>query len=373
MKTFLRLIIVACLLLADSLTAQLFETGKIGVGLSNAGRIRVGAPEYANLRQIDRSSILFGVDAQKVYSYNADADSLRAAVQIENPELSDYELSGISDNSWSDLPPVIHNRIRIYGWDDEGFAIIKFTIVNLEESAMNGIMGLEIIPQVQGDYGLESISLEANDVVNIYRRTSISFPTTYYTGYKFISEELVSLEPIEWFAGYDDADADLYGYMTTNTRVSSYDSGTDGSVVFIAGGENNIPAGDSLSFFVGISVGSTKETMLSNMTKAVDKYNSWNTSAEDKPLPPGSFVLQQNYPNPFNPATAINYSIPEDTFVQLSIYNALGQKVYEVVNEYQHRGDYSYSFTASDLSSGVYFYSIQAGNNFDSKKMILIK
>ncbi|NWF49666.1 MAG: T9SS type A sorting domain-containing protein [Ignavibacteriaceae bacterium] len=98
---------------------------------------------------------------------------------------------------------------------------------------------------------------------------------------------------------------------------------------------------------------------------------------------PKDFVLYQNYPNPFNPATKIKYSIPalslnpfsklEGTFVTLKVYDILGNEVGTLVNEEQQPGVYEVEFSASNLSSGIYFYKLQTGSYTDTKKMILMK
>ena len=94
---------------------------------------------------------------------------------------------------------------------------------------------------------------------------------------------------------------------------------------------------------------------------------------------PQTFVLEQNYPNPFNPSTTITFSIPERSTVRLSIFNTLGQKISEMVNETKDAGFYEHNFHASQLSSGIYFYRIEATSVSNSKtfvetkKMILMK
>jgi hypothetical protein len=93
----------------------------------------------------------------------------------------------------------------------------------------------------------------------------------------------------------------------------------------------------------------------------------------EKPGVPVSFKLDQNYPNPFNPSTTINYSIPKESMVTLKIFNILGQEVKTLVNENKSAGNYSIRFNASSLSSGIYFYSIKAGNFYQVKKMLLLK
>ena len=86
-----------------------------------------------------------------------------------------------------------------------------------------------------------------------------------------------------------------------------------------------------------------------------------------------NYYLQQNYPNPFNPSTTIKYSIPEDGFVKLAVYNMLGEEVATIVNTTQKAGRYEVNFNAAGLSSGVYVYRIEAANYISSKKLVLIK
>jgi len=88
---------------------------------------------------------------------------------------------------------------------------------------------------------------------------------------------------------------------------------------------------------------------------------------------PTVFALEQNYPNPFNPATTIKFSIPEQSKVTLKIYDVLGREVSTLVNDTRNAGNYEVSFDASKLSSGMYIYSIQAGDYSASKKMMLLK
>lgn len=88
---------------------------------------------------------------------------------------------------------------------------------------------------------------------------------------------------------------------------------------------------------------------------------------------PVQFSLEQNYPNPFNPSTRIEYSIPVKSDVRLSVFSTLGEKVADLVNEQKEAGSYGIEFNAGKLSSGMYFYRLEAGNNVLTKKMLLVK
>jgi hypothetical protein len=85
------------------------------------------------------------------------------------------------------------------------------------------------------------------------------------------------------------------------------------------------------------------------------------------------FALLQNYPNPFNPSTAISYRLPVSSQVTLKVYDILGTEIETLVNEEKPAGSYEIEFNAVGLSSGIYFYKLQAGSFIQTKKMILLK
>ena len=85
------------------------------------------------------------------------------------------------------------------------------------------------------------------------------------------------------------------------------------------------------------------------------------------------FTLAQNYPNPFNPSTQIDFSIPQQSNVQLKVYNTLGQLVATLVNGNLSAGMHSVNFDARNLASGLYIYRLSAGNFTSVKKMMLLK
>lgn len=96
-------------------------------------------------------------------------------------------------------------------------------------------------------------------------------------------------------------------------------------------------------------------------------------SVEEEDQIPASFELGQNYPNPFNPSTKIIYQIPEANLVTLKVYDVLGSELATLVNEEKSTGSYEVEFIASALSSGIYFYRLQAGKFTETKKLVLLK
>ena len=95
--------------------------------------------------------------------------------------------------------------------------------------------------------------------------------------------------------------------------------------------------------------------------------------SDNKPAMVEKFSLANNYPNPFNPSTKIQYSLPTNEFVSLKVYDIIGREVATLVNQQQSAGVYDVNFNASNLTSGIYFYKIDAGSFVDVKKMMLIK
>ncbi len=100
-----------------------------------------------------------------------------------------------------------------------------------------------------------------------------------------------------------------------------------------------------------------------------------NTSVINTSEIPDKYSLSQNYPNPFNPSTKINYEIKSPGFVSLKVFDLLGKEVATLVNEKQNAGSYAVDFNSSEfnLPSGIYFYTLNAGEFKETKKMVLVK
>jgi hypothetical protein len=114
---------------------------------------------------------------------------------------------------------------------------------------------------------------------------------------------------------------------------------------------------------------------ISYRLKQIDYNGSYEYSDEvlvGNPAP-SDFTLHQNYPNPFNPRTQIQFSIPIKAFVILTLYGELGNVISELISEEKPAGKYKVNFDATNLSSGIYFYRLQAGDLVETKKMVLLK
>jgi hypothetical protein len=147
-------------------------------------------------------------------------------------------------------------------------------------------------------------------------------------------------------------------------------------------GRVQISANDTLTVFVddeaiqtgttGTLVGNTCRTWYDGISYAKVGNGSPVSVTEERNVPK-EYVLSQNYPNPFNPMTTIDYSLPEDGFVILKVYNLLGQEVATLVRKEMPAGSHSIAWNAQDLPSGIYFYKITVGNHSKTNKMVLLK
>lgn len=149
-----------------------------------------------------------------------------------------------------------------------------------------------------------------------------------------------------------------------------------GSPAATGGGFSNPRLG---SFFTPTSYVGAFDPSGSRWDQPWANYDPQNTSyvlsVEENQLSgmPNDFALSQNYPNPFNPSTKIVYSVSKPSKVKLYVTNILGQVVEELVNDFRETGTYEINYNAENLSTGLYIYTLEAGNTKISKKMTLLK
>ncbi len=148
-------------------------------------------------------------------------------------------------------------------------------------------------------------------------------------------------------------------------------------------GPIRIKRGDTAEIIVAgmCALGSTNQSSLS-ILQLTDDYAQYFfdasiagsvTSAKNRNASPGSFALYQNYPNPFNPSTTISYVLPSFGRVTLKVFDVLGREVTTLVDRNGSPGIHSVIFDASKMTSGVYFYRLQAGSSVETGKLLLLK
>ena len=175
---------------------------------------------------------------------------------------------------------------------------------------------------------------------------------------------------------YDSAASIVHAYkngVLSNSQPQTSPLNINGSGPFKVGGYGNLasmPAGSLLDEF----------RFYNEALNSTDIARTWNQTL---PLitnvepglnnTPEKYTLSQNYPNPFNPTTTIEYKTPTKGLVILKVYDILGKEIATLVNEVKRAGSYTVEFSGSNLPSGTYFYRLEAGDDLDVKKMLLIK
>ena len=291
---------------------------------------------------------------------------------MSTPTFGDYEIYGSYNNAYSSNPPDVLVKQNVYCWQNQNSIIVKYTIVNRELNAIDAIIGHELIPEVQGTYA-------GNDTVR-YSTISkiISVTKNEAVGYKSLSNSFKSLGAFIYYSDYWLGDTTFYNMLTYNSFDSLFitdpnDPNVDGPVLIPAYNQQTISTGDSVVVYLAIAYGANEASMLVSLEQAQQKYNQIVSVESDLNNIPNGYSLNQNYPNPFNPSTKISFGLPQRSNVSLNVFNALGEQVAELVNGTLEAGTHTYNFDASDLTSGIYIYSLQTDAGIISNKMTLIK
>ncbi len=227
-------------------------------------------------------------------------------------------------------------------------SITKINYINVTPTQLNSFSftttGIQVVPVSQND---------TNKVTYKWTRSASAPHITYkFRAQKFGGTQFILIN------------SDNNGQDTSITFSKSYlDSlaaqfGTNGDSVLVTCKAYAYNGFDSVA---------TGNNLILNIKRTTVGINQISSEI------PGEFKLENNYPNPFNPETTIKYQLPKAAFVTIKLYDITGREVAQLVNQRHEAGYYDYQFNASFLSSGVYFYRIEAGQFTDVKRMLLIK
>ncbi|MEO8211325.1 MAG: YCF48-related protein, partial [bacterium] len=187
-------------------------------------------------------------------------------------------------------------------------------------------------------------------------------------------------EGTNWIRQIIETDIRLYSVYFTDTNTGwtvGYNSTFNGTILKTVNGGTNwisqISGTSNLLFSVHFIDNNTGWTV--GMGGTILKTTNGGTTAIQNISSeiPAQYELLQNYPNPFNPTTNINFSIPENSFVTLKVFDMQGKEIASLVNENLNAGSYNFDFNAANLTSGIYFYKLTTADFSDIKKMTLLK
>jgi len=352
-----------------------------------------------------------------------DATNSTIKIMVWKSVISDVGIKLVSATGWSQGELKVSNTL-VNQWEELTFnfagylnpppaegqldQIVVFPDFNLAGRTQDNVIYFDNItfsPEILS--GVPTVSaptptLPANDVISVFsdaysdipgtnlnpnwgQATAVSFlmiqgdTTMKYTGLNYQGIELGSNQNLTaagmqylhldfWNATSTDLGVFLISPGPVEKRVSLVPPGTAESWVSV-----NIPLTD----FAPVDLSNVYQFKFDgNGTVYLDNIFFSTTVSDVKELPnavPSDFSLNQNYPNPFNPTTNIRFSLPEANQVTLKVYDMLGQEVATLVNEFMNAGSFEVTFDASNLSNGVYMYSIKTDNFTATKKMILMK
>jgi hypothetical protein len=344
-----------------------FNNGNLGVEMNYYGRIKLYQPDLTGNLNLYNLSILVATSPSSVFDYWQDSgiqDTVKASFDTLN---SFWQLYGSFNNSLNNLPPNVIVKSYVTGWSGSNYILIKYVVINKDSSKLNALIGLEIVTQIDGKVGFDTVRyVDTSNVIDIYKQRHL--------GFKLLSGNLKSITSFEFFDGYEN-DSSYYNWMTHDTLDTLYNSGVEGPVTITSQDFQNINQGDSVTVYYGMALDESFLSVKNGLDSAQAKYNNIITSVvkEKNSMDPHNYNLYQNYPNPFNPATTISFSIPNQELVSIKVYNILGAQVATLLNEVKSPGNYSVRFDARNLSSGIYFYELNTPNYRNIKKMILLK
>ena len=180
------------------------------------------------------------------------------------------------------------------------------------------------------------------------------------------------VNPFYWYSGDPESNYGWINIVSTDQRMCVHT------------GPFSLEVGKPITIIVGYTIGQGNDPLNSVTAGKIASafvQQFYQSNFDDSILPVedevsqivNEFKLYQNYPNPFNPVTSIQYAISNSQFISLKVYDILGKEVAVLVNEEKPAGNYEVTFNASGLPSGVYFYQLNAGSFFETKKMVLLK
>ncbi|WP_337866387.1 T9SS type A sorting domain-containing protein [Ignavibacterium sp.] len=343
---------------------------KYNIYVSTYGRVSIySVPD--NVRQLYRAALLVGTGYDSVFDLTFDKDIEDSTQLLSVPSFGDYEIYGSYNNNYSGAPPNVLEKENIYCWQSIGAFIIKYTVINRELNPINAIIGLEFLPRINNNRA-------GGDTVTFSNQTKIiSVKNSRSVGFKALSEDLKSVGMFYYFTDYE-SDSLFYQWLSYSSYDSLFitnpaDPNVDAPAIIPAFNQRTINPNDSAIIYVAVAYGEQESEMLAALANAQQLYDTLTSVDNNENQILSDFYLNQNYPNPFNPNTVISWNVPFDSYQTLKVYDVLGNEVASLVNESRTAGSYSINFNASNLSSGVYYYKLTAGNFSVTKKMILMR
>ena len=372
------------------------EVNKVSSTVTSNGRIGYSSPDavnglgfvYKGQPLLYEASLMIGNSPARV-SNNTRNDSggsdehFLKRTRVSRVENSDAVFEGRSEFDDSLNPEFLnihvrHRQIAFTEAPDDKYIIAEYEVFNENATALEGVyVGLFS----DWDIDENSRDITAYDEVSRMGYVFGKAAGSKYAGVKLLKSVTppayyplsyqVTGDPLETGGGFSLAEK----YQTLSSGIKA--SGLGGSpangydVMFVLGsGPYNIPAKGSVKVAFALIGGDNLQDIQASAAAAETKYISL---LNPEPLPGDGFSLKQNYPNPAMNSTTIEFSIPAENVTSISLFNSLGKKVKDVLNENLREGSYRLDLDVSDLKSGMYVCRMNYGNQQLSIKMLVAK
>ncbi len=304
----------------------------------------------------------------------ADTDFVAINAYTLNPGLSAEDGYGLfnDDGAGSNkIGVTVDARSYVFNSNssDSSSVILRYKITNNNASAINNMfVGIMSAYQPNGSFNTNVSNYDAATKMGY---TYSNANNNLYLGTALLSDQTIGFKAysmVEMFNGFTPQEKwDALSNGVVNTTM-----GPSPNCYVISAGPISLAAGESTIIGFAVVKGNDLNDLIANRNTALSHWSSVGINQISQTIPE-KYELMQNYPNPFNPATKITFALPKKDFVKLSVYDILGRRVADLVNEELNAGTFEYTFNGAALSSGMYFYRIETTGFVQTRKMLLVK
>jgi serine protease len=322
-------------------------------------------------------------DVARISNTQSNDFSIVSPFNLNSPGvLADMEGISVFSDSLSLLSLGIETKLLTYSFaaaPNDKFIVLKYRFTNKSSiNISNFFSGLFIDwDMVDGD-GTNDVA-DYDDVNNFGYVHHVGGAPFTYVGCGLISADNYGYYAIQndgndGGIGIYDEFSKVEKWQTLSGGIAKKQAGPQDVSMVVSSGPYTINTGASIDVAFVVAAGDSLTDLQNSIIASRTKYSEALTGVENNIVSKTMvFKLEQNYPNPFNPSTTINYQLREAAFVTLKIYDILGKEVATLVSQFEKEGGHSITFNGTDLTSGIYFYKLRAGNDIATKKLVLLK
>ncbi|HKR03586.1 MAG TPA: S8/S53 family peptidase [Bacteroidia bacterium] len=294
--------------------------------------------------------------------------------------ISDFDLYSTfnDDSAYANKLNVLTTQ-RTYAWStpaDANYIMIVYSIKNMGASTLDSLYAA-----IYCDWDIGANASQNKADVDLPLKLAYEWdvqPGGVYAGIKVLG--FVPFNIYEFDNDGANGSMAIYGgftktekYISMTTPRSPAGTAANGNDVsmMVASGPYSLNAGDSVQVGFALIAGDSLPVVIAAAHAAEIKYLTTVSVPEDPAAL--TFNLDQNYPNPFSENTVIRFSLPSSVSVDLSIYDVTGQKIMTVVNEKLSEGKHQYAVDSKNLNSGIYYFTLRAGDKVETRKLVKVK